>query len=483
MENKSTLVDEFIEDYEEEEEELEEMEIESEKEKKINFEFSSNLEKNLKEIREYVSKGEPTLLGSTFIEDPEYDCVVKNNSILLKIDEEMITFHKYIQEMYSKKFSELEQHVMNPLDYARVVKMIGDSKDISNIDFSSILPSSTSIVLKITFSTSKPELELTNEEMEKIYKGCDEILKLEKIKKEILSYISSRMNIVSPSLSLLVGTTIAAQLIGTAGGLEELSKIPGPNIQLLGRTKRSLSGFSSKTLNPFGFIGNCELVQSSPPSLRKKIVRIVSMKAAIAARIDSFGNIDQDRIKGENILKEIQDSIEKLQLPPPPKQEKPLPVPIEKAKSRRGGKNARRIKEKYKPTLMMKKMNRVAFGVEQVEDMETGEGYGMLGVDGQGSSGKMKAKSKIKTKQWEKKKNSSHPSGFQTSFVEGSGTVTNQSGFKTTSGISTSGFTTSSAFSSTGGGGGSTNMMMGPPPPNVKKNEDYFSNLKFKKLK
>eukprot|EP01080_Neovahlkampfia_damariscottae_P003444 gene3444-6093_t len=494
MEKKSTLVDEFLEDFEsdhekqEEEDEtseeekedkmIQEEEEEKEKEKEVNFQFSESLNDNLKKIQNYMKDEKVLKIGKSFKEDEEYEFVLKNNMIILKIDEEIINLHYNLKKLYSKKFKELEEQILNPLDYCRVIKKIGNLKDISSIDFSDILPSSICIVLKITFSTSKINEFSNKKEEELIFKICDEILKLEKIKKEILNYITSRMNLVAPNLSLIVGTKIASQLIGSAGGLEELSKIPAPNLQLLGRSKKNLTGFSSKSMiNQYGFIGECDFVQNSPPNLRKKVSRIVSMKSSIASRIDSFSNSKQfdddtnDNLKsGENLKREIEIAIEKLQIPPPAKQEKPLPVPIEKAKTRRGGKNARRMKEKYKPTLMMKKANRISFGIDQqVEDFETGKGFGMLGIEGYGNI-KMKSKTKIKKKEWENKSKN------------GSSTAMNKlnetsSGFTTSSGISTSsGFTTSSAFNTT------TDEFK---VPSLKRNNEdgYFSNLKFKKLK
>ena len=512
MERKSTLVDEFLEDFgsdeeevkvndeeddeeeednkeemmeeEEEEEEKENDSIDENEKEEINLKFSESLEENLKIISNYMKEEKIMKIGKSFKEDEEYEFVLKNNTIILKIDEEIINLHSILKKKYSNKFKELEEQILNPLDYCRVIKKIGNLKDISSIDFSDILPSSICIVLKITFSTSKINEFENKLQEEKIFKICDEILKLEEYKKIILNYISTRMNLVAPNLSLIVGTKIASQLIGSAGGLEELSKIPAPNLQLLGRSKKNLSGFSSKSIiNQFGFIGNCDFVQNSPPNLRKKVARIVSMKSSIASRIDSFSSINEkdkeegggeDLLKsGKNLKREIEILIEKLQIPPPAKQEKPLPVPIEKAKTRRGGKNARRIKEKYKPTLMMKKANRISFGVEQIEDFETGKGFGMLGVEGQGNL-KMKSQTKIKKKQWENKSKS----GSSTSMNK----LNDQtSGFTTASGISTSsGFTTSSAFNTA-----TSNEFKLPNSLKRKQNEEdgYFSNLNFKKLK
>ena len=47
---------------------------------------------------------------------------------------------------------------------------------------------------------------------------------------QIFSYVSSRMNVLAPNLSAIVGTTTAAKLLGVAGGLSALAKMPACNV-------------------------------------------------------------------------------------------------------------------------------------------------------------------------------------------------------------------------------------------------------------
>ena len=45
-------------------------------------------------------------------------------------------------------------------------------------------------------------------------------------------YVSSRMNVLAPNLSAIVGTTTAAKLLGVAGGLASLAKMPSCNVHV-----------------------------------------------------------------------------------------------------------------------------------------------------------------------------------------------------------------------------------------------------------
>ena len=45
-------------------------------------------------------------------------------------------------------------------------------------------------------------------------------------------YVSSRMNMLAPNLSAIVGTTTAAKLLGVAGGLSGIAKMPACNVHV-----------------------------------------------------------------------------------------------------------------------------------------------------------------------------------------------------------------------------------------------------------
>lgn len=49
---------------------------------------------------------------------------------------------------------------------------------------------------------------------------------------KIFSYVSSRMNVLAPNLSAIVGTTVAAKLLGVAGGISALAKMPACNVHV-----------------------------------------------------------------------------------------------------------------------------------------------------------------------------------------------------------------------------------------------------------
>jgi U4/U6 small nuclear ribonucleoprotein PRP31 len=235
------------------------------------------------------------------------------------------------------------------------------------------------------------------------------------------------MQYSAPNLTAVVGSTVAAQLIGAAGGINKLANMPSCNVEVLGKKKATLEGFAAATtVRHVGFIMNTDTVKGVPFAIQRRVARLVAGKATLAARID-LNRESRSGEKGQALREEVERKTEKMQEPPPPRQEKALPAPDEKHRKRRGGKRYRKQKAQMAMTELRKRANRMAFGSPQEEfgnDMKdlgmlgSAEGSGLLRIaanyDGKGF--------KVKSKKHEKTK----------------GNQTNAFGFNTASGIATS---------------------------------------------
>lgn len=100
----------------------------------------------------------------------------------------------------------------------------------------------------VTATTSSGQ-QLSDAEWTVVQRACDLADRLEEARKkvrilitkhrlhsqksfQIFTYVSSRMNILAPNLSAIVGTTVAAKLLGVAGGLNALAKMPACNVHV-----------------------------------------------------------------------------------------------------------------------------------------------------------------------------------------------------------------------------------------------------------
>lgn len=317
--------------------------------------------------------------------EEEYGLIVKSNEMATVIDNEISTIHKFVRDIYATKLQELEQLVQNPLDYAQVVKIIGNETDMTLVESEllGIVPQTTILTISVTATTTvgKP---LPPDELKRAFDGCDAIIELETGKRCVYEYIESRMSFIAPNLSGLIGTAIAARLMAIAGGLPELSRIPACNFQVLGARKKMLDGFARTSADMHqGLLAFTEVVLQAPRQLRQRAVKVLAGRAAICARVDAF-NEDASGETGGKYVEEILAKIKKWQEPPPTKKKKALTAPLQEYRKKRGGKRRRAEKAKYEITDLQKARNKVVFGKAEPTDDFTGEGMGMVGQAGTG---------------------------------------------------------------------------------------------------
>ena len=198
----------------------------------------------------------------------------------------MIT--KYVKEIYSKRFPELESQILTPYEYALTVRTLGNEIDITKKDLS-FLPNHNIMAINIVSSTTtgKP---LNNNDLKKLIEACDDIIQLNKDKIEILDYIQTRMNLIAPNVCALVGSNVASKLVTASGGILELAKIPASNILVMGSTRINTEGFSTKGKLHMGFLADIEEVRKTPDEFKRQVMRRYSNKVALAARKDAFSN-------------------------------------------------------------------------------------------------------------------------------------------------------------------------------------------------
>lgn len=323
--------------------------------------------------------------------DPEYQLIVQANNLTAEIDNETMIINKFCRDNYSKRFPELDSLVHNPFEYIQTVQALGNDLEPSKIENMEFLPPATRMVLSVTAATTQGE-QLDEQELTHINEACQMTMDLTNAKLKIFQYVESRMFFIAPNVSVIVGASTAAKLMGVAGGLTVLSKMPACNVLLLGAQKKTLSGFSTastQVLPHTGFIYYSEIVQSIPPYLRKKAARQVAGKVTLCSRIDSFHE-KLDGEAGRLFLEEIEKKFEKWQEPPPVKEVKALPRPDDAPRQKRGGRRVRKMKEKFAVTEMRRQANRVRFGEigEDIHQSHIGFGIGSLAKEQ--SSGKVR---------------------------------------------------------------------------------------------
>ncbi|KAM5534873.1 hypothetical protein V8D89_011428 [Ganoderma adspersum] len=351
----------------------------------------------LKEIEKYeTNPSTPEQMALPTHSNPEYNLIVQANNLSVDVDNEIMVVHKFIRDHYAPKFPELEQLVTDSAMYIRSVRALANAEDPTKVDLQGILPPAIIMSVLVTATTTSGQ-PLTDANWEAVQRACDLADRLEEARKKIFQYVSSRMTMLAPNLSAIVGTTTAAKLLGVAGGLPGVAKMPSCNVYLLGAQKKIAAGFSSATQRKHtGFVFQSEIVQGTPPEYRMKVQRTVGAKCTLAARMD-LERSRRDGSYGQQLRDKIEKHIDRLAAPPPSKIVKALPIPNDGPKKRRGGKRARKAKEAYAQTELRKLQNRMAFGEaeEEVGAFDQTKGLGMIGT-GKVRAGVGEAKSRAK---------------------------------------------------------------------------------------
>ncbi|TMW60556.1 hypothetical protein Poli38472_000598 [Pythium oligandrum] len=349
---------------------------------------SKKYQDHVQTIQAYANKTAPIHADQLTEGTDEYNLVVTSNDLMVQIDDEIAAIHRFIAELYAKKFPELDSLVPNALDYARVVQAIGNETDMTLVDLSKLLPSAAVISISVTGSATSGKA-LSPADLKTCMDACAELLSLNDDKHMILQFVESRMDVLAPNVTHLVGTRIAAQLVGLAGGVAHLSRIPSCNLQVLGQQRKVLSGFSSAAaLKHTGIIFYSDLVQNVPPYLRMKACRALAGKIALMARVDSQPHKSvADTQVGLRFRDELIKKFDKLQEPQKAKTKKALPIPDEKPRRKRGGKRYRKMKERMQMTDVRRELNRQTFASANDEygDNAMGLSSGRLGQEGSGT--------------------------------------------------------------------------------------------------
>lgn len=340
---------------------------------------------------EQSALGDKSQIDGPVESHPEYMLIVDANNIAVEIDNDIATCHKFAKDKYAKRFPELESLIPTALEYVMTVKELGNdlTRSKNNDRLQEFLTQATIMVLSVTASTTQGQT-LTPEELQAVIEACDIAMELNNFKLKIFAFVESRMSFIAPNLSQIVGANVAAKLMGLAGGLSNLMKMPACNLEVLGSKKKTLSGFSSTAAMPHtGFVFYCDLVQSSPPDMRRKAARLVANKCTLAARIDAKHSSPDGKL-GQDFYEKIKGALDKLQEPPPVKQVKALPAPIDVPGKKRGGKRVRRMKERMAITEFRKQHNRMNFG--DIEDDAYQEDLGFTtGTIGKSGMGRIRA--------------------------------------------------------------------------------------------
>ena len=437
--------------------------------------------------------------GATASQQANDDALVLEcNRLALDMDAEAASVHAQLRELMRARFPELETLVHAPLDYAKVCERLlradeeqgaaaaggngdggGDGSggntntgaDVAQLALDDLLPAAAVMVVAVTATTTAGRA-LPPRQLERALGAAGALRRVFADRRDLERFVGARMGRAAPNLAALVGSAVAARLVGAAGGLQALARMPACNIQVLGARKRGsgalATGLSSANSRPAQScaLAECPIVAGAPPGLRTRAVRVIAAKCALLARVDAHhaaaaapaavvvgGGAGAGAAAGgsngggdggpsaaaaaaaaragaaarDDVLRKLA----KWQEPPPARIVKPLAVPdAGEKKARRGGRRLRRLKERYGQTSLREAANRTAFdfarGEEEYLDgdevvglgtLGSREGAGRLRVVARAQKVKLSAKQQKKLQQQQQRGAGGGVSGFATGMA------------------------------------------------------------------
>lgn len=216
--------------------------------------------------------------------------IVQAQCLLDDLDKELNNYIMRCREWYGWHFPELGKIITDNTLFVKVVKLIGTRDNASQTDLSDILPEDLEEKVKEAAEISMGT-EISDDDIMNIQNLCDEIISITDYRTHLTDYLKARMMAMAPNLTVLIGEHIGARLIAHAGSLMNLAKHPASTVQIFGAEKALFRALKTKKDTPkYGLIYHAQLVGQCSTKNKGKMSRMLAAKAALATRVDAFGD-------------------------------------------------------------------------------------------------------------------------------------------------------------------------------------------------
>ncbi|KAF0986046.1 hypothetical protein HZS_2882, partial [Henneguya salminicola] len=245
--------------------------------------------------------------------------IIQAASMLEQLDKDINTFSQRIREWYSYHFPELYPILKDNFLFAKCTYFIGDRNKLTEDhieELNNIIGSedNNELSLKILqVSKSSIGMDINDIDLINIKNFSLRVIHLMEYRKSLFDYLISKMNLIAPNLSSVIGETVGAKLISQAGSLINLAKCPASTVQILGAEKSLFRALKTRGKTPkYGLIYHSSFIGRAPTRYKGRISRFLAHKCSIACRIDSFSDNPCD-IVGKKLHEQIEERLQYFQ--------------------------------------------------------------------------------------------------------------------------------------------------------------------------
>ena len=253
----------------------------------IDASFAKDPKDALEKLREFAISLSSTKV-TQISESPDLHIIQAINS-LDEIDKIANALSSRLREWYGLHFPELENLIDSINGYSQIV-MAGKRENLTEQVFEDAgFPESKVEMLKVIQEKSKGG-DISKENLAIVQSLAKQILEMHKMRKDLEDHLETQMNAIAPNLTVILGNAVGARLLARAGSLRKLASMPASTIQILGAEKALFRSLKTGSQPPkHGLLFQHAMVHSAPRWQRGKIARVVAAKAAIASRVDVYG--------------------------------------------------------------------------------------------------------------------------------------------------------------------------------------------------
>merc|ERR1712037_848575 len=238
--------------------------------------------------------------------------IIQSIALLDQLDKDINTFCMRIREWYSYHFPELIKIVPENALYAKVVKLVKNRKELTAEKLEAleaILMDSARAQAVIDASKSSMGMDISPVDLLNIDMFASRVIGITEYRKELSTYLRSKMSVVAPNLAVLIGDTVGARLISHAGSLTNLAKCPASTVQILGAEKALFRALKTKGNTPkYGLIFHSTFIGRAQQKNKGRISRYLANKCSLASRIDCFSD-EATTVFGEKLKDQVEERL------------------------------------------------------------------------------------------------------------------------------------------------------------------------------
>ena len=201
-----------------------------------------------------------------------------------------------LREWYGLHFPELDNIIDSINGYAHIV-LGGRREDLTeNILEEAGFPDSKTEMIMMVASNSMGG-KITDTNLSIVQSIARQVVELHQLRRSMEEHVAVQMDESAPNLAAILGPSVGARMLGRAGSLNRLASLPASTIQVLGAEKALFRSLKTGSQPPkHGLLFQHAMVHAAPRWQRGKIARAIAAKAAIAARVDVYGEGRNDTL-------------------------------------------------------------------------------------------------------------------------------------------------------------------------------------------